>query len=44
VEDNISDVELREFQKLGRYYLDFSDADIAKAVNKGELKEIEYHD
>jgi len=41
--DNINDVELKAFQKLGLHYLSFSDTEIAKALQAGELQEVKYH-
>jgi len=37
---NLSPVELREYQKLARIYMRFSEADLAKAVKGDELQEI----
>lgn len=40
--ENLSDVELFEYQKLAQIYLAFSDADIDRALKIGELKEVNY--
>jgi len=42
VTENLSDVELNEYQKLAQIYLAFSDADIDRALKTGELKEVSY--
>jgi hypothetical protein len=41
---DLSPVELREYQKLARIYISFSEADIAKALDGDELQEIEGYD
>ena len=41
VADNITDVDLRGYQKLAQFYLGLSDAGMDKALHEGELKEIE---
>ena len=43
-EDNISDTELKEYQKLAQILLNFKDADIEVALGNNELKEVGYHD
>ncbi len=41
---NLNDVELDGYKKLAKVFLGFSDRDIIKAVNAGELLEVESHD
>ena len=41
---NLSPVELREYQKLARIYMRFSEADLAKALKGDELQEIKNDD
>lgn len=40
---NLSAEELDTYQKMAQIYLSFSDADIAKALNAGELEEVNYN-
>ena len=42
VTENLSDMELNEYQKLAQIYLAFSDEDIDRALKTGELKEVSY--
>jgi hypothetical protein len=42
--DNLSPVELREYRKLAQLYLCFSAANLEKALQGGELQEVEYYD
>lgn len=39
---NLSALELDGYQKLAKLYLKFSDADIEKALDAGELLEVDY--
>jgi hypothetical protein len=39
---NLSAVELDAYQKLAQVYLSFSDSDIDKALNAGELEEVNH--
>ena len=39
---NLSELELKELKKLAKIFLQFSDADMAKASNEGEIKEVDY--
>jgi hypothetical protein len=39
--DNLDDVELENLKELAKLYLEFSDADLAKALEKKELEELE---
>jgi len=41
---NLSDLELDGYQKLANLFLKFDDNGIKKALNTGELKEVEYHE
>lgn len=41
---DLSPVELREYQKLVQLFLRFSEADIAKALQGGELQEVKNDD
>jgi hypothetical protein len=41
---NLSALELDGYQKLASLLLKFDDNDIKKALNTGELKEVEYHE
>ena len=41
---NLSLVELREYQKLARIYMRFTEADLAKALEGNELQEIDIND
>jgi hypothetical protein len=41
--DNISDMELNEYQKLARIYLGFNDKDMTNALDAGELQELDRH-
>jgi hypothetical protein len=41
---NLSLVELREYQKLARIYMRFTEADLAKALEGNELQEIDIDD
>jgi hypothetical protein len=41
---NLSPVELREYQKLARIYMRFTEADLAKALEGNELQEIDIDD
>ncbi len=40
---NLNAVELDAYQKLAQVYLNFSDADMAKALSAGELEEVNYN-
>ena len=40
--DNLDDVELRGYQKLATILLGFSDAELTKAIEAGELRELNY--
>jgi len=40
---NLNTAELEAYQKLARIYLGFSPADMAKAVDAGELEEVNYN-
>jgi hypothetical protein len=40
---NLNAVELDAYKKLAQVFLSFSDKDIAKALNAGELMEIDTH-
>jgi hypothetical protein len=39
---NLSDLELKELKKVAKSFLQFSDADMAKALNEGEIREVNY--
>jgi hypothetical protein len=38
--DNIDDKELDDLKKLAKHYLGYSDAQIATALEQGELREV----
>jgi hypothetical protein len=40
--DNLDDLELKGYQKLAAVLLGFSDAELAKAIKAGELRELDY--
>jgi len=40
--DNLDDVELRGYQKLATILLGFSDAELTKAIEAGELRELSH--
>jgi len=40
--DNLDDLELASLQKLAKIYLLLSDADMGKALNAGEIREVDY--
>jgi hypothetical protein len=40
--DNLDDLELDSLQKLAKIYLQLSDAEMAKALNAGEIEEVDY--
>lgn len=39
---NLSDLELKELKKVAKIFLQFSDVEMAKALNEGEIKEVNY--
>jgi hypothetical protein len=41
---NLNALELDGYQRLANLLLKFNDKDIKKALNTGELKEVEYHE
>jgi hypothetical protein len=41
---NLTAIELDAYKKLAQVFLGFSDQDIAKALNAGELMEVDTHD
>ena len=41
---NLNAIELDAYKKLAQVFLGFSDQDIAKALNAGELLEVDTHD
>ena len=41
---NLNGVELDTWQKLARFYLNFTDVSIAKVLSAGELEEVHYND
>lgn len=41
---NLSAIELDAYKKLAQVFLDFNNRDIVKALNAGELKEVDTHD
>ncbi len=41
---NLNALELEAYQKLAKIYLSLKDAAITKAINAGELIEVDYHD
>ena len=40
--DNLDELELKGYQKLAAILLAFSDAELAKAIEAGELRELDY--
>jgi hypothetical protein len=44
VKANLNALDLDGYQKLANLLLKFNDKDIKKALNTGELKEVEYHE
>ena len=41
---NLNALELEAYRKLAKVYLSLKDAAITKAINAGELIEVDYHD
>jgi hypothetical protein len=39
---NLSDLELKELKKVAKIFLQFSDIEMEKALNEGEIKEVNY--
>ena len=40
--DNLNDAELREYRKLARILLNYTGAEIRRALEAGELKRVDY--